>query len=134
MIELSRQEYEAAKAQRIIVPKLEIGRVCLFICASRDTAQRLGFEVQIHDKEDRQGVYQLKLSEAEGVAVHLYEFDSESLWRGKEYLALSGVRMTQGYLKDRRKKERQPSELGVIAEIPDTPEELVRAVGVRIAA
>lgn len=133
MRELTADEYHSGKERRLVIPSLAIGRVCLFVCASRGATQRWEIPVTVCGREGGY-IQQLLLSHDQGATTHLYEFGHDSLWKGKDYLGVQGVRMTQGYLRDRRKRERQPSELGVIAETPDTPEELVRAVGVHLVA
>ncbi len=133
MKELRSDEYHSGKERRLMIPEIVIGRVCLFVCASRVATECWEIPVTVCGREGGR-IQQLLLSYDEGPTTHLYEFGHDSLWKGKEYLGVVGVRMTQGYLKDRRKEERALDELGIVAEVPDSPEELVSAVGSYIAA
>lgn len=133
MRELTTDEYHSGKERRLVIPKLEIGRVCLFVCASRAATECWEIPVTVCGREGGR-LQQLLLSQDQGATTYLYEFDQDSFWEGRGYLGVQGIRMTQGYLKDRRKEQRAPGELGIVADVPDSPEELVRAVGSYIAA
>jgi hypothetical protein len=132
MREITPDEYSSGKERRLEVPKLVIGRICLFVCASRAATRRWEIPVTVCGREGGH-IQQLLISQDGGMTTQLYEFGHDSLWKGKDYLGVEGVRMTQGYLKDRRKEARMPGELGIVSEIPDSPEELVKVVGSYVA-